>query len=66
VLALREAAAYLKNRESDEFNKSAFEPQNVEQGISNFEVLVYTSAVRNSIFDILSFRYSCIAYRDSE
>ncbi len=33
-----------------------FEPQNVEQGISNFEVRAgFTSAVRHSLFGILYF-----------
>jgi len=31
------------------------EPQNIEQGMSNFEVFFFTSAVRYSLFDI---RYS--------
>ena len=36
--------------------KCSFELQNVEQGISNFEVQVRSnSAVRNSLFDILNF-----------
>ena len=52
-----------------EFNHwidSVLEPQNVEQGIMNFEVPVvlgFTSAVRNSLFDIQNFRYYLEAYR---
>ncbi len=31
------------------------EPQNIEQGLSNFEVKSFTSAVQNSLFDIRNF-----------
>jgi hypothetical protein len=31
------------------------EPQNVEQGISNFEVFYFTSAVQNFLFNIRYF-----------
>jgi hypothetical protein len=43
-----------------EFEKGSLEPQNIEQGMSNFEVfemLVLTSAVRYSLFDIRHLQY---------
>jgi hypothetical protein len=39
--------------------KAAFEPQNFEQGMMNFEMhgcADVTSAVRSSLFDILNFK----------
>jgi len=42
-----------KNRMVNEFKKSAFEPQNIE-----FRSARFTSAVRNSLFDILTFAFS--------
>jgi hypothetical protein len=41
---------------------SVFKPQNSEQGMSDFEVIV-TSAVRNSLFDILNFKYFWLEIR---
>lgn len=35
---------------------------NIEQGMSNFEVFPFTSAVRDSVFDILRFTFKVIAY----
>ena len=40
---------YPKNRISDEFNKSVFEPQNIEQEISNFEFLPFLALLRFEI-----------------
>jgi len=34
------------------------EPQNIEQGISNFEVFFLTSAVQYSLFDIRNLKVS--------
>jgi hypothetical protein len=56
---------YLINCKPSEFNKSAFKLQNIEQEISNFEVLakaIQTSAVRNSLFDILNFKYFYLGF----
>jgi hypothetical protein len=38
-----------------------FKPQNIEQGISNIEVSP-ASAVRNSLFDILNFKYFSLGF----
>jgi hypothetical protein len=48
---------------SNEFEKSAFEPQNVEQGILNIEVPAgFTSAVRNSLSDIPNLSKFCFRF----
>jgi hypothetical protein len=62
-IQVRYLATYLIYCKTIKFNKSAFELQNIEQEISNFEVLAkasWTSAVRNSLFDILNFKYFCL------
>jgi penicillin-binding protein 1C len=49
---------YPKDRITSDANNS--EPQNIKQGMSNLEC--FTSAVRNSLFDILNFKYFGLAF----